>query len=168
MLENVTQTSIFFANWPFNAHTSMSEKERRDRPVYGILHDHHLVLVPGPLFPLRQRQAVVMKLNFLSPKLRSQTTTTNVLPSASSSGSPWRHPRTPWCRPSSFWCSLPWTHTGSRWKRWHQKPADHELVVSWTAQTPERHCADSLPPPDWTQLALFIICNLVTYNIYNI
>lgn len=68
MLENVTQTSIFFANWPFNAHTSMSEKERRDRPVYGILHDHHLVLVPGPLFPLRQRQAVVMKLNFRSPK----------------------------------------------------------------------------------------------------
>lgn len=101
-------------------------------------------------------------------KLRSQTTTTNVLPSASSSGSPWRHPRTPWCRPSSFWCSLPWTHTGSRWKRRHQKPADHELVVSWTAQTPERQFADSLPPPDWTQLALFIICNLVTYNIYNI
>lgn len=54
-------------NWSINDHTSMSEKERQDQPVYGILHDHHLVLVPGPLFPLPMRQTLVMKLHFLSP-----------------------------------------------------------------------------------------------------
>lgn len=87
---------------------------------------------------------------------RLQPTLRNILPSASSSGSPWHHPPTPWCRPSSFWCSLPWTHTGSRMKWWIR-------TKQMTRLCPELHRWLK-----WTQLALFIISNLLTYNIQSL
>lgn len=69
--ENSRRSFNFSTNWSVNLHTSMSGGSRGvgedDQPVYGILHDHHLALVPGPLFPLPMRQTIVNKLHFLSP-----------------------------------------------------------------------------------------------------
>lgn len=47
-------------------HTELSESESCDWPVYGILHDHHLALIPSPFFSLCMRRLMWLSTDKIS------------------------------------------------------------------------------------------------------
>lgn len=146
----------FSTNWSVNVHTSMPKNGRHDQPVYGILHDHHLVLVPGPLFPLPMRQRLAISCTFCR---QLQLTDTKKCFTFCFFLRVTLTPSTDTMMPTFFF--LMFFALNSYWKQ--SKMMTLELS---RRQGCVLNCLPNwrLPRllPGWTQLALFIICDLPT------